>query len=58
MQSIGIGIMIGFSYWIVHAFSMSLGRSGTLPTILSAWLANILFLAIEMVLFSLQMERK
>ena len=28
MQSVGIGIFIGFSYWIVHAFSMSLGRSG------------------------------
>jgi len=43
MQSIGIGIIIGFSYWILHAFSMSLGRSGTIPPIVSAWLANIIF---------------
>jgi lipopolysaccharide export system permease protein len=51
MQSLGIGIVIGFSYWIVHAFSMSLGRSGTLPAILSAWLANIIFTAAATGLF-------
>lgn len=51
MQSVGIGIIIGFSYWIVHAFSMSLGRSGILPAILSAWVANILFLAAGAILF-------
>lgn len=43
MQSIGLGIFIGFSYWIVHAFSMSLGRSEVLPALLAAWGANILF---------------
>lgn len=43
MQSVGIGIFIGASYWIVHAFCMSLGRSGVLPVILAAWAANILF---------------
>jgi lipopolysaccharide export system permease protein len=51
MQSVGIGIIIGFSYWIVHAFSMSLGRSGILPAILSAWVANIIFLAVGATLF-------
>jgi len=43
MQSIGIGIFIGFSYWIVHAFCMSLGKSEMLPAFLAAWAANILF---------------
>jgi lipopolysaccharide export system permease protein len=51
MQSVGIGIIIGFSYWIVHAFSMSLGRSGILPAILSAWLANIIFFTAAAALF-------
>jgi lipopolysaccharide export system permease protein len=51
MQSVGIGIIIGFSYWIVHAFSMSLGRSGILPSILSAWIANIIFLGAGTILF-------
>ena len=42
-QSIGAGVIIGFSYWLVFAFSLSLGRSATLPPVLSAWLANIIF---------------
>jgi len=51
MQSIGVGIIIGFSYWIVHAFAMSLGRSGTIPPIISAWLANIFFGVASAVMF-------
>jgi lipopolysaccharide export system permease protein len=51
MQSVGIGIIVGFSYWIVHAFSLSLGRSGILPAILSAWLANIIFFTAAAALF-------
>ena len=50
-QSIGAGIVIGFSYWLVFAFTMSLGRSGTLPPFLAAWLANILFSALAVALF-------
>lgn len=43
--SFGAGIIFGFSYWIVFAFGLSLGRSGTLPPFLAAWTANILFTA-------------
>jgi lipopolysaccharide export system permease protein len=50
-QSIGVGIVIGFSYWIVHAFSMSLGRSGSIPPVISAWLANILFGVASVIMF-------
>lgn len=42
-QGIGIGIMIALSYWIVYAFSMSLGRSGTLSPLIAAWSSNLLF---------------
>ncbi|MCX7635735.1 MAG: LptF/LptG family permease, partial [Syntrophales bacterium] len=42
-QSIGAGIVIGFSYWFVFAFALSLGRSGTIPPALAAWAANIVF---------------
>lgn len=49
-RSIGLGIIIGFSYWIVHAFSVSLGRSGILHPILSAWAANAIFLVVGLVL--------
>ena len=42
-QGIGAGLVIGFSYWLVFAFGMSLGRSGTLPPLIAAWFGNILF---------------
>lgn len=42
-RSIGVGIVIGFSYWIIFALSISLGKSGTLSPILAAWLTNGLF---------------
>jgi len=48
-RSIGMGIIIGFSYWIVHAFAVSFGRSGTVHPILAAWFANALFLAVGLV---------
>jgi len=51
MQSIGIGIFIGFSYWIIHAFSMTLGKSEMLPALLAAWAANLLFGTLAAFLF-------
>jgi len=51
LQSIGVGIAIGFSYWIVRAFAMSIGYSGTVPPILSAWLANIIFGSAAVIMF-------
>lgn len=39
-RSLGVGIVIGFSYWLVFAFAVSLGRSGTLHPLLAAWTAN------------------
>jgi len=41
--SIGTSIFIGFVYYFIYAFSRSLGHSGILPPIISAWLTNILF---------------
>lgn len=52
MQSLALGLVIGFSYWIVHAFSMSLGKSGILPVIPAAWASNILFGGLAAFLFS------
>mgnify|MGYP001035698463 CR=1 FL=1 len=41
--NIGLAFALGFSYWVLLAFSLSLGRTGTLLAWLSAWLPNILF---------------
>jgi len=36
------GLIIGFSYYAVHSFSLALGKAELIPPGLSAWLANIL----------------
>ncbi len=51
VQSIGAGIVLGFSYWIIFAFGLSLGRSATIPPFLAAWSANLLFGAGAIFLF-------
>ena len=42
-QGLAAGITIGFSYWLVFAFTVSLGRAGVLVPLLAAWSTNILF---------------
>ena len=50
-QGIGIGVIIGFSYWIVFAFTLSLGRSGTLPPAVAAWATNVILGIVAVVMF-------
>jgi lipopolysaccharide export system permease protein len=50
-QGIGIGVIIGFSYWIVFAFALSLGNSGTLPPVVAAWAANVILGVVAVVSF-------
>lgn len=53
--TLGVGIVVGFSYWLVLAFSLSLGHSGAIPPLVAAWAANgicllgalFLFLSVE-----------
>jgi lipopolysaccharide export system permease protein len=51
MQSVGMGIVIGFSYFIIHAYGISLGRSGIIYPFLGAWSANIVFIGASAYLF-------
>ena len=51
MQSVGIGIFIGFSYFYVYALCMSLGLSGRIPALIAAWGANIIFSIAAAILF-------
>jgi lipopolysaccharide export system permease protein len=41
--SFGLTMLIGFGYWFLLAFGISLGHSGALPPFLSAWMANFIF---------------
>ena len=41
--SIGTGLLIGFCYFVVLAFTRALGQTGSLPPALAAWSANAVF---------------
>jgi len=41
--SIGIGLVLGFGYFVAVAFTRALGLSGALPATVAAWSANGLF---------------
>jgi lipopolysaccharide export system permease protein len=42
-SSVVIAFTFAFLYWIVYSTCLSLGHAGTLPPILAAWTANVLF---------------
>jgi lipopolysaccharide export system permease protein len=50
--SFGIAMLIGFGYWVLAAFCISLGHSGALPSWISAWLPNAIFLLIALFFFT------
>lgn len=48
----GICIIVSMLYWVSFSFFLYLGYAGHLPPLISAWLANLLFLGIGGFLFS------
>jgi lipopolysaccharide export system permease protein len=50
--SFGAAMIIGFSYWIVTAFSLSLGHNGALTPWIAAWLPNAIFAMIGLFFFT------
>ena len=49
--SIGIGLVVGFSYWVLLALTVSLGHGGAMPPVLAAWTANGVFAVLGAFLF-------
>ncbi len=47
---IAVAVGLGFSYWLVLAVGLSLGKAGVLPAPLAAWLGNALFGALGVTL--------
>ncbi len=41
--SVGIGLVVGFSYWVLLALTISLGHGGAIPPAIAAWTANGVF---------------
>lgn len=50
--SFGIAMVIGFGYWVLAAFCVSLGHSGAIPSWLSAWIPNAIFALIGLFSFT------
>ena len=50
--SFGIAMLIGFGYWVLTAFCISLGHSGALPSSISAWVPNFIFAMIALFFFT------
>jgi lipopolysaccharide export system permease protein len=48
---VGFSILISFAYLIAFSFSLELGKAGTLPPFLSAWLGNFIFALVGVYLF-------
>ncbi len=54
-KGIAIAVLIAFIYWAVMSIGTALGRSGALPPIEGAWLANVLFTGASLyILFRMQ----
>lgn len=42
-MGVGVAIVIGVTYWIVLGLSLAVGKSGTLPPWVAAWMSHIVF---------------
>jgi len=45
-----IGLLVSFSYYVVHSFSLAMGRAEIWPPFIAAWIGNILMLTVAMIL--------
>ena len=48
----GLAVAIGFSYWVLLGFCVSLGKAGAMPPWLSAWLPNLLVGSLSLYLYT------
>jgi lipopolysaccharide export system permease protein len=43
MRAVGLTLLCGFSYWVVHSLVIAMGHSGQLPPIIAAWSTSVGF---------------
>lgn len=41
--SIGVGLVVGFGFWVLTGLALSAGRTGGLSPVVAAWTANVTF---------------
>jgi len=47
----GVGLLLSFLYWILSRFALVFAQNGYIPTLIGAWIGNILFLLLGLVLY-------
>ena len=47
----GIGLGLAFTYWLLSRFAIVFAQNGYLPTMVGAWMGNVLFLFIGLFLY-------
>ena len=50
--SFGIAMAIGFGYWVLSAFCISLGHGGALASMVAAWIPNSIFTMVGVFFFT------
>ena len=50
--SFGIAMLIGFGYWVLSAFCISIGHGGALPAWTAGWIPNAIFTLIGLYFFT------
>jgi lipopolysaccharide export system permease protein len=48
---IGLGMAVGFGYWVILGFANSLGQTGAVPPVAAAWSANTVYTLLAAALF-------
>jgi lipopolysaccharide export LptBFGC system permease protein LptF len=48
----GIGLACVFSYWIISRFCLVFAQNGHMPTLLGAWMGNIIFFVLGVTLYT------
>ncbi len=48
---IGMAVVVGTAYWVVHAMALAFAQADLLPPLLAAWSANIVFAGLGAALF-------
>jgi lipopolysaccharide export system permease protein len=51
-MSFGMAMLVGFGYWVLSAFCISLGHNGALPPWTAAWIPNAIFAMIGLFFFT------
>jgi lipopolysaccharide export system permease protein len=48
---LGVGLLLSFLYWILSRFALVFAQNGYLPTLVGAWVGNVIFFIVGLALY-------